>query len=315
MGEISKLLSLPRVFSYLVPIAAALGVPYLMPTYYVSLLADAFALALVAMGVNLMLAYAELPSFGHAAFYGVAAYVVAMAFMWLKMPVWACFVLAVIVSLGLGLAIGSFSIKRRGIYFAIITLVSGEVIHRIFWYTRAVGGSDGMSFPRWFELRPGYYFVLALVLVACLLFLVIGSSPFGKALRAIGENEVRARFVGYNVELYKRIAFVLSSIFPALGGAFIAGYRGFVNPYLASVHISSEAVIATLIGGSGTLIGPILGSIFLVFLMDIVSSYWVGYLTIIGMAIVLVILFMPQGTIPLTRALVSPRLRKSKVKL
>ena len=276
--------------------------PFLIPSYYVTIVAYAFTLALIALGVNFILAYGEMPSFGHAAFYALSGYIAAITFSWYGFHPVASFVLGVIVAMAIGLGVSPIFIRRRGIYFAILTLVFGEVIHRVFWYTKAVGGSDGMSLPVWFDRISGYYIVVFLLAVGCLLFHVLSNTAFGRALKAIGENEVRAAFIGYNTSFYKMLAFGLSGIFPALAGAFRVGYDGYVCPEFASVHISAEAIVVSFLGGIGSIIGVIIFSIFLTLLLHILSSYWLGYAMVIGIMVILVVLFIPGGVIPSLRA-------------
>lgn len=286
----------------IVPFAFLLVLPLLIPSYYATIMAYAFTLALIALGVNFILAYGEMPSFGHAAFYALSGYVAAIVFSWYGYHPLVAFVLGVLVAVAIGFAVAPIFVRRRGIYFAILTLVFGEVIHRVFWYTKAVGGSDGMSLPVWFDRITGYYIVLFLLIFGCLLFHALSNLPFGRALKAIGENEVRASFIGYNTSLYKMIAFALSGVFPAFAGAFRTGYDGFVCPEFASVHISAEAVVVSFLGGVGSILGTIIFSIFITLLLHILSSYWLGYAMVIGIMVILVVLFIPGGVIPLVRS-------------
>ncbi|HID19075.1 TPA: branched-chain amino acid ABC transporter permease [Candidatus Bathyarchaeota archaeon] len=285
----------------ILPMALLLALPFLIPSYYVTIMAYALTLALIALGVNFLLAHGEMPSFGHAAFYALSGYTAAIAFSWYGIPAWLSFILGVLVAMAVGFGIAPIFVRRRGIYFAILTLVFGEVIHRVFWYTKAVGGSDGMSLPVWFDRVSGYYIILFLLFIGCLLFYTISNTPFGRALKAIGENELRAAFIGYNISLYKMMAFALSGIFPALAGAFRMGYDGFICPEFASVHISAEAVVVSFLGGIGSILGTIIFSVFITLLLHILASYWLGYAMVIGIMVILVVLFIPGGVIPLLR--------------
>jgi branched-chain amino acid transport system permease protein len=292
-----------KLAPYIILIAVGLLVPAFLPTYYVTVLSSALSLALIALGVNLILSHGEMLSFGHAAYYGLAAYMSAILLSWFNIPLWIAFPTAIIIAVLFGLAAGVLVTRRRGIYFAIFTLIIAEVLYRIVWYTRTVGnywlgGSDGFSLPPWYGLREGYYLIFAFLIASCLLYIKIINSPFGRTLKAIGENELRARFIGYNVERYKIIAFALSTIFPAVGGAFLVGYFGYISPDYLSVHYSALAVVAVFLGGVGSILGAIIGSIIITFLLDVVSHYWLGYLMVVGLAVIIVILFIPRGIIP-----------------
>jgi branched-chain amino acid transport system permease protein len=205
-----------------------------------------------------------------------------------------------------------FATTRRGIYFALLTLIFAEVVYTFFRYTQTFGGSDGIQGLPEAMLLPGvpidtpvkkYYLVLAYLIFGFVGCRLIVASHFGRVLVAIRENEDRARFLGYNVQRYKMGACMISALLTGLGGALYATRSAYATPDLMLWTESGEFIISVMIGGLGTLAGPIIGGVFFTILRDKVSSYVDWYFIVIGLVLVAIVLFMPRGLVGLRSAL------------
>lgn len=286
--------------------AALLALPALpfMSKFYLLLAFDALLFGAVAMSLDLLMGYTGLVSFGHAAFFGLGAYATAALLERGVTSLWPCLGLAVLVVGLYALAVSYFSTVRRGIYFALLTLIFAEVVFTFFRYTQTFGGSDGIQGVPPPELVPGfaidsplrnYYLVVTFLLLTYLVCRVIVTSHFGRVLVAIRENEDRARFLGYNVQRYKMAICMVSALLTGLGGALYPGRSAFATPDLMLWTVSGELIIMVMIGGIGTLTGPILGGAFFILLQEKVSSYVDWYFIVIGLVLIFIVLFMPGG--------------------
>ena len=284
-------------------LAALPALPF-MSKYYLLLAFDALLFGAIAMSLDLLMGYTGLVSFGHAAFYGLGAYATAILLERGVLSVWACLGAALVV-VGLYAAVVSyFATARRGIYFALLTLIFAEVVYTFFRYTQTFGGSDGIQglpdallwrgVPIDTPLRK-YYLVLVYLAVAYAICRVVVTSHFGRVLVAIRENEDRARFLGYNVQRYKMAACMISALLTGTAGAIYPIRSAFATPDLMLWTESGEFIISVMIGGLGTLVGPILGGAFFTILRDKVSSFVDWYFIVIGVVLVLIVLFMPKG--------------------
>jgi branched-chain amino acid transport system permease protein len=258
----------PRLFLVLFLILAAVGALAPFFGYPVELM-KVLCLGLFACAFNLLLGYTGLLSFGHAAFFGGAAYAAGYAIKdWGLTPELAI-LLGTGVSAVLGFVVGSLAIRRQGIYFAMITLALAQMVYFFCLQAKFTGGEDGLQgVPRGslFGLIPLdndltlYYVVLAIFLAAFLLVYRIVHSPFGQILKAIRENEPRALSLGYNVDRYKLLAFVLSAALSGTAGATKTVVFGFATLTDVNWPMSGEVVLMTLLGGLGTIFGPVVGS-------------------------------------------------------
>jgi branched-chain amino acid transport system permease protein len=286
--------------------------------YHLLLAFDALLFGAIAMSLDLLIGYTGLVSFGHAAFYGLGAYATAVLLERGVLSLWACLAFAVVV-VGLYAAVVSyFATARRGIYFALLTLIFAEVVYTFFRYTQTFGGSDGIQGLPDAALFPGvlidtparkYYLVLAFLLFAWIVCRVLVASHFGRVLVAIRENEDRARFLGYNVQRYKMGACMVSALLTGLGGAIYPIRSAFATPDLMVWTESGEFIISVMIGGLGTLVGPIIGGAFFTLLRDKVSSVVDWYFLVIGAVLIVIVLFMPRGLLGLRRLV---RLRRRR---
>jgi len=284
-------------------LAALPALPF-VSKYYLLLAFDALLFGAIAMSLDLLMGYTGLVSFGHAAFYGLGAYATAILLERGVLSVWACLGAALVV-VGLYAAVVSyFATARRGIYFALLTLIFAEVVYTFFRYTQTFGGSDGIQGLPDALLWRGvpidtpqrkYYLVLVYLAVAYAICRVVVTSHFGRVLVAIRENEDRARFLGYSVQRYKTAACMISALLTGTAGAIYPIRSAFATPDLMLWTESGEFIISVMIGGLGTLAGPILGGAFFTILRDKVSSFVDWYFIVIGVVLVLIVLFMPKG--------------------
>lgn len=297
-----------------VAFAALAALPLLpgVPKYYLLLAFDALLFGAVAMSLDLLIGYTGLVSFGHAAFYGLGAYATAVLLERGIHSLWACLGFAILVVGLYALVVSYFATVRRGIYFALLTLIFAEVVFTFFRYTQTFGGSDGIQglpdalvFPGVAIDTPArkYYLVWVYLLLAYAVCRVLVTSHFGRVLVAIRENEDRARFLGYNVQKYKMVVCMISALLTGLAGAIYPIRAAFATPDLMLWTESGEFIISVMIGGLGTLVGPIIGGVFFTLLRDKVSSYVDWYFIVIGGVLVVIVLFLPKGLLGLRRAL------------
>jgi len=281
--------------------AIAVALPlFIYPVF----LMQAMSLALFASGFNLLLGYAGILSFGHAALFGSAAYVCGYAAKNWGLPTELAIVCGTAASAFLGLLYGTLAIRQRGIYLAMITFALSQLVYFICLQAPFTGGENGLqSIPRGYfmgvvDLRPSlnmYYFELIVFVLALLLVARIIHSPFGQALRAMKDNEMRAVSLGYDVERIKIIAFVMSGALSGLGGSLKALALGLSS--LADVlwHVNGEVILMTLLGGLGTLFGPVAGA----FLVTAIQNYMAeigGAVTIVeGIIFAVIVMTFRRG--------------------
>ena len=291
--------------TYIALLALALVAPALglYPVFVMKLL----CFALFACAFNLLLGFTGLLSFGHAAFFGSAAYVTGW---FIKSQSWTpeLALLAGAVAAGMiGLLVGLVAIRRQGIYFAMITLAIAQMVYFVCLQAPFTGGEDGLQgVPRGkllglFSLESDlnlYYVVVAIFVVAFLFISRIVNSPFGQVLKMIRENEPRAISLGYNVDRYKLLAFVLSAALAGLAGSMKTLVMGFAT--LSDVHwsMSGEVILMTLLGGVGTFFGPVLGSGIVISLQNLLADKVGSWVTvIIGVIFVLCVLAFRKGVV------------------
>jgi branched-chain amino acid transport system permease protein len=283
--------------------AVALIAPFLglYPVFLMKIL----CFAMFACAFNLLLGFSKMLSFGHAAFFGASAYVTGWLVTVQGWGTIAGILGGVAAALLLGLAIGAIAVRRQGIYFAMITLALGQLVFFVCLQADFTGGENGLQgIPRGSLLglirlgndRIMYYFVLAVFVAVYLLIRRIVHSPFGQVLKAIRANEPRAVSLGYKVDRYKLMAFVLSASLSGLAGSLKALVLGFVTLSDVSQTNSGEVILMTLLGGSGTFLGPVIGAGVVVTLQEYLSDLvgaWVS--VIIGAIFVVCVLVFRRG--------------------
>jgi branched-chain amino acid transport system permease protein len=262
--------------------------------------------AIFGLGLNLLLGYTGLLSFGQSTFFGSAAYVAG----WLLKN----YGINVFFALGVGVGVGAFSallvgylcVQRSGLYFIMLTFALNQLFYfTAYQWTTVTGGEDGMpGIPRPAFLgldfsNPMVYYVFVSVLFLASLWAMrrVVESPLGKILQAIRENEVRAGAVGYHVPRFKLLAFVIGGAFSGLAGVLYAMLFGIVPLEAISFVFSGNVVFATLIGGSGSLYGPIIGSFVFIWLSESMSVVWARWPLLLGVAFVIVVLFFRGGVV------------------
>lgn len=276
-----------KKIAYAAILIAALIAPAVL---YPVLLMKILCFALFACAFNLLIGFTGLLSFGHATFFGGASYFAGHALKVWGMPTEIGILMGTVCAAVIGLIIGGLAIRRQGIYFTMITLALAQMLFFVFLQAPFTGGEDGLqSIPRGsllglLDLKNDivmYYVVLAIVIAAFLFIVRIIHSPFGQVLKAIRENEARAISLGYDVERYKLLAFVLSAALAGLAGSTKAVVLGFGT--LTDVHwsMSGLVVLMTLVGGLGTLVGPVVGAIVIIALENKLGDFgtWLASIT------------------------------------
>jgi branched-chain amino acid transport system permease protein len=301
-----------RALVYALPVAAILlALPFVLDQYQTILLAYGLVMAIAALGFNLLLGYTGLLSFGHSAYFGVGAYAVALMVKYLKVTSMEMFLLGAVVSTVLVTALFGFvCVRYTRIFFGILTLALSQVLwslaFKFFWVT---GGTDGLRVPTpmllgiaaaktdkiEFLSHGYYYYVLAVFFVCVALMWVIVSSPFGKALQAIRDNEVRAEFVGIQIWRYRWIAFMVSGIFTGVAGALWVPLNGLTTPEVLYWQFSGEIVFMTVLGGFRSFAGPIIGAVVFNYLKTFAVGYTVYWQLLLGVVLVVLVLSLPTG--------------------
>jgi branched-chain amino acid transport system permease protein len=286
--------------------------PLLVSSYQLGLVTKVLIFAIFAMSLDLVLGYAGLPSLGHAAYFGVGAYTVGLLALRVTPNFWLGFAAGLVAAAGTAALFGLLALRTRGSYFLMITLALAQVVWGIaFGWRGLTGGDDGLpGVPRpaaglpWSFADGGRFYYLVLVvfgLTAAALALVV-RSPFGRALVGIRESERRMAMLGYHTWLYKYVAFVVAGLFAGVAGNLFVYYNGFVSPTYLSIVLSATALIMVILGGAGTLVGPVVGSAAIVLLENAISAHTERWLLVLGLIYVAVTLFAPAGLVGLLRA-------------
>ncbi len=300
-----KLAALAVIWAALV--CAPLWMPYVGG--YTALGTRVLVLGLGAMSVNFLLGFTGVLSFGHAAWFGLGAYGCGLLLKFIALSTPLGLLAGTLLGGVLGALLGALIVRRRGVYFAMVTIAFGQVFYYIaFQWSSLTGGDDGL---RGFERQPlhlgfttvdilsdstaFYYFVLVCFALAVAAMAFILRSPFGRTMLAIRENERRARFLGIPVEMHIWIAFTLSCFFMAFAGSLYALVNNFADPLGLHYSQSGNFVIMAVLGGMRRFWGPLLGAIVFVVLQDYVSSITINWQIFIGLLFVLVVLFFPRG--------------------
>lgn len=276
-------------------------------TFFFRLATEALILAGLAMAVDVLLGYTGLLSLGHALFFGFGAYVSALVLKDVAPSFWAATGITLLATTLLGFVAGFVSIRARGVYFALITFGLAQVVFKVVFNTREIGGSDGiLGIPlirAEFGLfsvdaeSPAGFFLLTLA-VMMLLYAVLAylmRAPFGRMLVAIRTNESRVPFLGFSPSRAKLFAFVVAADVAALAGSLYPMLRGFVSPELFAFQASGNAVIMVILGGSGTLVGALYGASILTALKSVIGTWSEYHLVIIGALFMLSVIFLPKG--------------------
>ena len=297
-------------------VLAILGAaPLLLPEFWRRFVTEILIWGLLAMSLDLLVGYTGMVSFGHSAFFGLGMYGAAAALLSVRPPnLWLAILYGLVAAAVIAMFVAYFSTRLRDIYFAITTLVFSQIFYVvIFTWTELTGGENGLSFRAPPLSIPGvvsmpftpitlHWFVLTVVTLSYLLLRRITQSPFGMVLQSVRENEPRTRAIGYPVERYKILAVMLSGLFAGLAGVLYAVQNRFAAPDFVFFVVSGEVVIFNVMGGMGTLVGPVVGAAFFFLLRELFSRYFTQYYLIpVGIIFTLMVIFVPQGLLGFLR--------------
>ena len=312
-----------RSLPLLMLLVLAAAFPWFGEKYYVDLVMKVMILSVFALSLELLVGQTGLVSFGHAAFFGIGAYVAALlspqtgpASFWILLP-------AALATSGIyALAVGALSLRTRGIYFIMVTLAFAQMAYYVFHDTRVGGGSDGIYLYFRPEIAIGevtlldlgspivfYFFILVALVLTFLLLASLQRSRFGRALAGIRVNEQRMRAAGFATYPYKLAAFVIAAMLAGVAGFLYALKDGYVNPEILSWHQSGAVLLMIILGGIGSLRGAVFGAIAFVALQEfyqsqaIFGSFAKHWQLPLGLTIIAFVALMPQGLIGLSTQL------------
>lgn len=299
-----------RPFMVILICASALAfvmVPLILSEYYVGLVTRALILAILAMSINLLLGHLGLPSIGHALFFGIASYTVAIVTLRMGATFWFAMGIGILSAVIVAGLLGPLAIRTKNIFFLAIMVAFSQVFYGISISWKAVsGGYDGLPGLLRPQIFPGltlehtipfYTFVSLVFLIVMGGFWVLTNSPFGLALKGIRDSETRMKVLGYNIWLYKYLAFIMSGLIGGISGMLHAYYDGCPNPADFGLVRSSTGLFMVILGGSGTLAGPLVGSVIIVLLQDLISDITNRWLMFLGGVYVVVVLLFPEGVL------------------
>ena len=268
----------------------------------VSLVNEMLILAVAACGLNLILGYTGMVSFGPAGLYAVGAYTTALLLVYTKIPFGLTLIAGPLMAGIASVIVGWFCVRLTRVYFSLLTLAFSQIIHTIIfeWYG-FTGGDDGIveiPVPEFLESITNYYYFSLIIVVVCLaLMWMIVNSPFGKTLQALRENPERTESIGIHVRRYQLSAFVLSGFFLGVAGSLFCGFNKNVFPDYAHWMKSSEMLVVCLLGGVYNFLGPVAGSIVYMFLDKLITSYTEYWPLVLGLVIIALLIFLRGGIV------------------
>jgi branched-chain amino acid transport system permease protein len=296
---------------FAVVMAILIVAPLVLPVFWARFLTEILIWGQLAMSSDLLIGYTGIISFGHSAFFGLGMYGAAAALLMVSPPnLWLAIGFGLVGAAAAALFVAYFSTRLRDIYFAITTLIFSQIFYVIiFTWTKVTGGENGLIFTRphfsipflydmRFTTTTLHWFVLTIVAGSYLILRRVTQSPFGMVLQSIRENEGRTRAIGYPVERYKIVSVMLSGIFAGLAGVLYAIQNEFAAPDFVYFVTSGDTVIFNVLGGIGTLVGPIVGAGFFQLLRELMSRIFgdqFPYLIPLGFIFIAMIIVLPQG--------------------
>ena len=299
------------ILGFSMVMAVLMAVPFFMDLFYQTFLTEVLVWVLFAVSFDLIFGYTGLLSFGQALFFGLGAYSIAIPVSKFGLGPGPAFLLAIIIPMLFAWLVGYFSVKLSGIHFVIITLIFaliGSTIGET--WPSLTGGADGLTVPfaplqigplkiDFTDIKTNYYLVLIVVALCFLLLRRMVQSPLGKVFIAIRENEDRARLIGYNVQRYKLLAFVIAGGLSGIAGGLYGITLKYASANFLHWGVSGHAVVYTIVGGMGTLFGPVLGTGIIMSLEHYLVNYMQGTDLVIGMVLVFMVLVAPKGLVGL----------------
>jgi branched-chain amino acid transport system permease protein len=300
----------PFVSHYALVGAVALVVvllPLALPdNFYLRVAALVYINAIAVIGLNLLMGYAGQVSLGHAGFFGIGAYAVALGPAALGLPVWLSLLAGAVLSGLLAFIVGRPILRLRGYYLAVATLGLGLLIWMFFNnQSELTGGPNGMQVPRlvlfgWRATGPAtwYWISGATLVLGTWIALNLINSPTGRAFRAIHDSEIASRVLGIDIARYKSLVFVLSAVYAAIAGSYFSLFDGFVTADSSSFIRSIEFVVMAVLGGLGSILGSIVGAAFLVVLPQALTVFHEYEEIVLGLIMIVFMIFLPGGVVP-----------------
>ena len=296
---------------HLAVIAALLAAGFLLPDYHQGIFSRVLVLAVFAMGYNLLLGYAGLLSLGHAMFFAAGLYGAGLPLYHLGWNVPFSFVAGIAAGGALALVISALALRTAGVAFMIVTMMFAQIVYlSVLYFANWTRGDEGLVLPpaaRRIEIGdlvlslsdPTTRYMIALCLFSAVLLLLLSlvRSPFGRTLAGIRENEERMRMLGYDTFRAKLVAMVISGLFCGAAGAAWALLFGYIGAGFASIQYSILPLLWVLVGGAATMLGPLVGTALMFYLVDYASELTSAYLLLVGVALILIVLFFPKGVL------------------
>lgn len=294
---------------HLAVIACLVAAYFLLPEYHRGVMARVLVLAVFATGYNLTFGYAGLLSLGHAMFFAAGLYGAGLTAYYLDWSVLPAFAFGIACGGALALVVGFLALRTTGVAFMIVTMMFSQVFYlTTLYYTTWTRGEEGLVLGtdlRTIAIGSGlvelwdpatrYFIALALFSVVLLVTMGIARAPFGRVLVAIRENEERMRMLGYDVHRSKLTAMVVSGLICAASGAAYALLFGYIGSSFAAIQYSILPLLWVLLGGAATTLGPLIGTVFMFYVVDVTSGYTSAWLLVVGVALILLVLFFPKG--------------------
>lgn len=296
------------IYFFIVIVIAAL-IPVFFGAYWISLILQILIYGLLALSVDLLIGHTGLVPLGHAAFFATAAYTTAILQVRHDMPCIIAGPAGVLAAVLLAL-IFALSVRTKGVYFMLVTLAMGHIIWGLATtWVSFTGGDNGITNvplpvvgPFEVSSLKEFYYVVAVVVALCLLgYRILVLSPFGLTLRGIRESDSRMDSLGYHVAAHKYAAFVMSWFLAGIAGVLYIYFNRFISPDAAWLHVSFDAMFMTIVGGSGTIVGPFIGSFIVHTLKNVVGTYTGQWLLIMGLVFIATVLWAPYGIIGLIK--------------
>ena len=308
-GQMRKF-SLKLVASSVLVVCLAIFPFVITNRFYISLVNEMLIYGLLAMSLDVLLGYTGLLSFMHNAYLGIGAYIVGLFLIHVApSSLWLALLVGIIGTSIIALPVGWVQVRTGGLAFALLTLAFGMMFYSIAWkWYSLTGGDDGLMGVPNPDITLGglilgntenptamYLLTLVIVLVCFLLTWRIIHSPFGAVLEAIRENEERASFVGINVRRYKLFGFMFACILASVSGGLFILYKGYIGPTTMHAFAGAGVLMMVLLGGMGSLWGPIIGAGIFIFIQDYISTMTEHWELFVGLVVILLVLFMPRG--------------------
>jgi len=288
------------------------GMPWVAGEFYVNLTSQILIAAIFAASVNLLLGYGGLPTLGHAAYVGLAAYLSAWLYLKLGLAHWITAPIALAGTTLMACAFGLIALRATGLGFLMLTLALSQVLwgtaYRWVSVTDGDNGLRGLTRPAPFGISLDgatefYYFALVVTVASIWLMAKFVDSPFGAALRGTRDQPRRMSALGHDVGMIRWVTFVYAGFWGAVAGLLFVYYHKYIHPVSFSLTNSAEGLLAVIAGGSGTLGGPIVGAAIVMILKNYVSTYIERWNMLLGFVFVVIVIFMPDGVVPGSRRL------------